>query len=80
MPSKGRTTVTLSIELLNEIDRYIETHPELEYQSKVEFIREAIREKFQRIDELEIKKVEFLIEYGEYKKQKAQLLKDLSEE
>ncbi|MEM2191777.1 MAG: ribbon-helix-helix domain-containing protein [Archaeoglobaceae archaeon] len=53
MPPKGYRTVTLPIEMVEEIEKIIRKYPEFGYTSLAEFIKDALREKLQKMKEME---------------------------
>ena len=53
MPPKGYRTLTLPIEMVEEIKKLIEEHPELGYSSVAEFVKDAIRSKLIEIELVE---------------------------
>jgi Arc/MetJ-type ribon-helix-helix transcriptional regulator len=56
--NEGMRKAIRSKSMVQWIDDYIQAHPEKGYVSRSEFIREAVREKFRRIKQLESRKIE----------------------
>jgi metal-responsive CopG/Arc/MetJ family transcriptional regulator len=53
MPPKGYRTLTLPIEMVEEIEKVIKENPQLGYTSLAEFVKDAIRSKLIEIELVE---------------------------
>ena len=53
MPPRSYKGITLPEEMIEEIKKVIEAHPELGYSSVAEFVKEAIRSKLTEIELVE---------------------------
>ncbi|MGC8581368.1 MAG: hypothetical protein ACP5RS_04775 [Thermoplasmata archaeon] len=58
MPPKGYKSVTISENLLNRIESFINENPELGIRSVTEFVVESIRKRIEDLEEIKMKKNE----------------------